>query len=132
MQSEEQSSFVLTTQLVLPDSHDFPVLRPEQAVYFPIAGAVVLDLPPPKRRTGSRPGGVLRAAMPEAAVDEDGDVKPRENKIGFHPASAPWFGFLILVPCSLGLERKRLSSPPARDAIRSENLNQPQFGALVA
>lgn len=68
MQSEEQASFVLTTQLVLPDSHDFPAFGAEEAVDATVAGLVGLDLLPPESGTGLGPGRVLGAAVPEAAL----------------------------------------------------------------
>lgn len=97
---------------MFPNANYLPSLGFQKPVHFPIPRPVALDLGFPEGGAGSRPGGVLGAAVPETAVDEQGYSQFLKNKIGF-----TW---------QLG------TSSPARDAIRPENLNQSQFGALVA
>lgn len=61
--------------LVLPDPHARPALRGESPVGVAVAAAVRLDLFAPPRRVRARLTRVLRAPVPEAAVDEHGDAR---------------------------------------------------------
>ena len=85
--------------------------------------------------------------MPEAAVDEDGGAEPGEDEVGVDAGDASqvighgsWVigsGNPGLGTCHFALgpsrgERQRAAPSPARDAMRPENLNQPQLGGFVA
>ena len=72
---------------------------------------------------GLRFGGVERAAVPAAAVDEAGEAVRTENEIGFHAKR------LQLQTCNFPLERS--SSPPAGDAVRAEERDEAQLGAAL-
>jgi hypothetical protein len=68
--------------LVLPHPHGQPTLLPQPPVGVSIALAVSLELVPPPVRVRSREGGVLRTQVPEAPVDEDGDLRGTEDDVG--------------------------------------------------
>ena len=85
------------------------------------------------------------AAVPEAAVDEHGDVEPGKDKVRANPAGGAdtsqglgprvWglgFGTWTFRLGTSRSERQRTPPPPSRDAIRPENLDQAQFGGFVA
>lgn len=97
---------------MLPDAEDGPAAFPQGGIYATVAGLVARDLGQPEGGAGPRPGGVFRAAVPEAAVDEDGGFQPRKNEV--------WFA------------RKCGTPSPPRDAVCPKNLNQSQLSAPVA
>ena len=67
---------------MLPDADDFPSLLPELAVDAFVPGYVVLTLFIPEGAVGFGAGKALGAAMPEASVDENGELLSRKGKIG--------------------------------------------------
>ncbi len=67
---------------MLPDADDFPSLPAELALDALIAGHVLLAFTVPKCAVGFGAGVALWAAVPEAAVDEDGDLVLGEGKVG--------------------------------------------------
>lgn len=78
--------------LVLPETKDDPAEGYEELVVLPVSAHVAAELGLPKRgvRRGHR--RVLRAAMPEAPVDEHGDTPLREDDVrpgGCPPARDP-------------------------------------------
>lgn len=68
--------------LMLPDAHHRPAGFAKRCVYPSIPGDVCLELRAPELRVGLRPGRVLRTAMPEAAIDVDGDPLLQEHEVG--------------------------------------------------
>lgn len=111
-QLREEPALVLAGQLVLPNPEDTPASRIQCAVDSPVAGLVSRNLLAPERGVGLRLGRVPRAAVPETTVDEDGGAEQREDEVR--------------------AARQLGASAPAGDAVRPENLDQPQLGALVA
>jgi len=97
---------------MLPHAHYLPAASAQGAVYAPIPGPVALDLLPPEGGVGFGTRGVPGATMPEAAVHKYCGLNLRENEVRF--------------------AREFRTAAPARDPTRTENLNQSQFGALVA
>jgi len=119
-----------------------------------VAGLVAEKLLQPEFRAVLGPGRVFRATMPETAVYKHDDAEPGEDEVGADPASgadaSQGFGSRVSGLGSgswgLGIQSsvprrqtpeprpyaQSASSPPADDAIRPENLNQPQFGVLIA
>jgi hypothetical protein len=65
-----------------------------------VAVDVSLELGQPVARVLARSSSVERAAMPEAAVDEDGDPTPRENDVRTNPDPAGVDKVIDLVPRS--------------------------------
>jgi len=78
----------------------------------------------PKGRVGLGLGGVERAAVPEAAVDENGEFARTEDEVGFYAE------FLQLQTFNFPLERS--SPPPAGDAVGAKDRDEPQLGGRVA
>lgn len=115
-----QFCFVPTAEFVFPNTNYPPAASAQGAVYAAVAGPVAFDLGFPEFRAGLGPGGVLRPAVPEAAVHKDGGLQFRKDKVGFDPER------LQLRTSNFPLERSSSSLP--RDAIRPENLDQPQLG----
>ena len=68
---------------------------------------------PPADGVGFRLRGVEWAAVPAAAVDEDGQALRSENEVRVHLEG------LHLQPCNFPLERS--SSPPAGDAVGAKD-----------
>jgi hypothetical protein len=68
--------------VVLPDPQDCPARGDESSVICAIALDVSLQLLPPILAVGHRLKSMHRAAMPEAAVDEDRDASPTEHQVG--------------------------------------------------
>ena len=99
-QPSEQSRLVLPGQLMLPDPNYFPALGAEGAGDEFIAGLVAGDFLAPEFRVMLRLRAVDRAAVPEAAVDEDRQMQFEENEIRF--------------------ARELRSAPPAGDAVRTK------------
>jgi predicted nucleic acid-binding protein len=73
---------VFRRQRVLPDANHSPQFLPQQPRLCAVACTISLDLRAPKRGVIFRPGGVLRAAVEKAAVDEHGDAVRRKHKVG--------------------------------------------------
>lgn len=70
--------------VVLPDSYDRPASRGEAEVHFSISGLVSFELGLPVVAVRLRSSSVLGTAVPEATVDEDGDLLPGEYDIRLH------------------------------------------------
>jgi hypothetical protein len=68
--------------LMFPDPDDRPAGGSQPAVRVSVTLDVPLDLAAPPRRIVPRPGDVVRASMPEASVDEDGDFQPSKHHVG--------------------------------------------------
>jgi hypothetical protein len=71
--------------LMRPDANDTPTRGTQASIGIRVSGAVGLDFVTPKLRVALWPGGVLRATVPEAAIDEDGDSGAGKNDIGDPP-----------------------------------------------
>src|ERR1017187_249522 len=69
---------------MLPTSDDRPTSDRQRPVDPTIALNVASELFFPKHRVGLGTRRVFWAAMPEAAVDEDGDASPRKQQINTH------------------------------------------------
>ena len=68
--------------------------------------------------------GVAWAAVPAAAVDEDGSALRSEHEVWVHPEG------LHLQPCNFPLERS--SPPPAGDAVGAKDRDEPPLGGRNA
>src|SRR5687768_4064162 len=97
---------------MLPNANHGPAASAQSAVYAAVASLVAGDLGQPECRAGCRPSGVLGAAVPEASIHKHRGLQLGENEV--------WFAGQFRSPS------------PADDATRTENLNQPQLGVLVA
>lgn len=111
-QAADELRFIAPPQFVLPDTDHRPAASAQRTINAAVAGLVGGDLVPPERGVGLRLGRVPRAAVPETTVDEDGGAEQREDEVR--------------------AARQLGASAPAGDAVRPENLDQPQLGALVA
>ena len=111
-------------ELVAPDAEDGPAASAEGARDEAVAGAVGGNLVAPEGRVGLGPGGVERAAVPETAVDEDGESACAEDEVGFY---AEFF-----LPQAFNFPLERSSSPPAGDAVGAKDRDEPQLGGRVA
>lgn len=67
---------------VLPEAQDEPALAHEVRVGLAIPLDIASQLSPPPGCVADRLGRVVRASMPEAPVDEDGDARAREEDVG--------------------------------------------------
>jgi hypothetical protein len=68
---------------VLPEAEDRPALPAQRPGDEPIPGLIAGQLFQPKLRVVPRLRRMLRAAVPEAAVNEDGEFQFGEKEIGF-------------------------------------------------
>jgi hypothetical protein len=71
--------------LMRPYANDTPTRSTEASIGVRISGAIGFDFITPKLRVALRPGGVLRAPMPETAIDEDGDSDTGKHDVGDAP-----------------------------------------------
>ncbi len=67
---------------MLPDSDADPTGFGEALIGVAVSGSVVGDLAGPERSVGGCDGVVLGTAVPEAAVDENGDAGGGEHHVG--------------------------------------------------
>jgi len=67
----------------LPDANDSPALPTECARHAKIAAPIVFDLRSPERDVRCRDRPALGASVPEASVDEDGDLSSRPSEVRF-------------------------------------------------
>ena len=67
---------------MLPDSNNRPTSAGQQSVRLGISFNVASELGLPPIAIGGWHAAVLGAAMPEAAIDENGDLAPREHNVG--------------------------------------------------
>lgn len=142
---------MLLGELVLPETQHAPAASAKLAGDKPVAGLVGGDLPAPEFRVLFGLGGVERAAVPEAAVDEDGDAELGENEVGADAEGEPgWadggetspsFRYGQGLGRSGSAERFRGSTgrgaddrdaPPAGDAESAKDGDAPQLGGGVA
>ena len=100
----KEQGFVLSLQRVLPDADHPPAESEQEAVHLPIAGFVASNLRQPKLGVGLGLGRVFWTPMPETTVNKHGKALLGENKIRF--------------------ARQLGATPPDRDRVRLENLNQ--------
>lgn len=68
--------------LVLPDPHGQPTGRDQEFICLPISLNIAFQLGSPVAGVGLGIGGVVGAAMPKAAVDEDGHACGAEDDVG--------------------------------------------------
>jgi len=68
-------------QVVFPDARNAPTKALEFAVYAPVAGAVGLEFPPPEGAIVGRLAVMPWAAVPEAAVNKNGQAGCGKDKI---------------------------------------------------
>jgi len=99
-------------QVVLPQPDDGPACGAEGAFDIVVALSVAAEFGEPVCAVAARLAAVLRATMPEAAVNEDGEALAPKDEIGM-----AWHG---------------LVSAPAGDAGSAEDGNQLQLGGFVA
>lgn len=74
--------------LVFPEAQDGPALCREVFGGLQVAGHVPVELGAPPVGVGLGTGGVLGAAVPEAAVEEDGDPGAAEEYVDGPPGHA--------------------------------------------
>jgi hypothetical protein len=98
-------------QGVLPDADDFPSLPAELAGDAAIAGHVGLPFAVPEGAVGFGAGVALGAAVPEASIDEDGDLLLGEREVG--------------------LSGQRKMPSPASDLVSLQERQQRLLGCLV-
>lgn len=78
----------LDRRLVFPSAHNDPPKGMELLVGVAIPCDVAIQLGSPVRRVGARIGSVLRAPVPEAPVDEDGELMSSEHDVRLSPPTA--------------------------------------------
>ena len=83
-QASHEAGFAFAGQLMFPDAEDAPAEGAEGAGDEAVAGAVAGNFFAPELGILLGLGGVERAAVPEAAVDEDGEAVGPEDEVGFH------------------------------------------------
>lgn len=108
----EKPVLVFLRQFMLPDAKNTPALRAEGPGHEAITSLIAGKFFPPERGVVPRFRGVHGAAVPEAAVDEDREFQFGKNKV--------WFA------------EQRSVSPPACDAVRTENRDQTQLGVAIS
>lgn len=69
-------------RLMLPDTNHSPPVSLQGSSMAPVTSTVLGDLRLPVGAIGGRKGAVLWAAMPEADIDEDGDLATGKDEIG--------------------------------------------------
>ena len=97
---------------MFPNAQDSPAAPTQGPVYQPVARAVAIQLPPPKRAIALGHPAMLWATMPEATIHKNRQAGRAENEIG--------------------LAKQGLPPPPAGKAVSPEDLGQSQFGVPVA
>lgn len=107
----EEAGEVFAGEFVLPDAKDAPAGFAERAVDEAISGLIAGDFGEPEFRVLLGLCAVDRAAVPEAAVDEDGEAKFGKNEIGF--------------------TGEPTVSPPAGDADSTHDRDQTELGVFV-
>ncbi len=103
-EAADEAGFVFASELVLPHAKDAPAERAEGAGDEAVAGAVGGKLFTPEGGVGFGRRGVERAAVPEAAVDEDGEFEGRKSDENFADRSS-----LIVVSVVNGRWRRLVS-----------------------
>ncbi len=103
--------FVLSSERMLPNSHNTPSSFSERARYDSIAFLIPDNFYPPKLRVILWPGRMGWAAMPETSVNKHDNFFARKNKIRFSGEEMP-------------------PSPPG-NLVGPKNRDKPQFSVLV-
>ena len=81
------------------------------------------DILPPEGGVGLGPDGVERAVMPEAAVDEIGELVCMENEVGLYPEDSPF--------CAVGRQPERNAAAPDGGAVGAHGRHQSPLYVLV-
>ena len=68
--------------LVLPHSYHYPARFLKGAAVAMVTGGVRVELGSPPVCVRLRSDRMLRTTMPEAAIHEDGDLRPRQDNVG--------------------------------------------------
>jgi len=66
---------------MLPKTKDSPASACQTLIRVPISTPVAIDLLAPPRCVCFRPSSVRRTAVPEAAIDEDGNSRAQERNV---------------------------------------------------
>lgn len=98
--------------VVFPNAEDAPASLAEKAINPAVPGLVGGELFPPERATNRRESGVPGTAVPEAAVNEDGQT--------------------TFWKCEVGRAGNFQVTPPAGNMMAAEQLHQGKLGVLVA
>ena len=88
----EEEAPVLADQLVLQNSNHLPAEFAQRAIHFAVTRLAAGKLHAPELRVLPRLRDAERAAVPKAAVDEDGEATGAENEVGLTeqlPVAAP-------------------------------------------
>jgi hypothetical protein len=107
---------------VLPDPPDQPALLRQRLVHALVAFGVRRELRRPVGDVALRHSAVLRAGMPEAAVEEHGDLGPGEDDVRMHAYLARPDEEVLPKPKTPGVqlgpksELSRSVAPPVRNA----------------
>ena len=94
-------------QFMLPEAQHPPADLAQGFRHGSIASLIPSDFGIPELLAGLRPAKVLGAAMPEAAIDEDGESFSPKDEVGPHGLGVflvPRFKFGVLPPRNSGLE----------------------------
>lgn len=75
---------------VLPDPDHFPPGLHEKSIGLLVPASISSDLVRPELRVCDRHGVVLRASVPEAAIDEDSHLRPGEDQVGGSANPGKW------------------------------------------
>lgn len=109
---------------MLPKPKNTPSALFQALGHLGIAGLISRNFGVPELLPRLRPAKVLRAAVPEAAIDENGDLLRPEDEIRAH-------GFPDGRFAGARVANRDLPAPSG-DALRTKHGAQPQLGVLVA
>jgi hypothetical protein len=99
-------------KVVLPNPHDPPAGSAQRAAHQTVSGLIGCQLLRPEWPVAPWHGGVFRATVPKAAVDENGNSETGKREVG--------------------LSKVCLMPAPAGNAMLAENFSQDQFGIFVS
>jgi hypothetical protein len=110
-----------SSQLVLPEAKDFPVLATQRSIYKPVARTIYPELVEPEFPVRCRRSSMYWTTMPEATINENCDTLRLEYEV--------WLDRLpTRLACVLGVQQlyRRVTSP-AGNSLRSKDDHEPNL-----
>ena len=133
MEAAEEAGVAFAGEVVLPETQDAPAGAAQGPVDEAVAGVVGGEFLFPEGRVAPGLGAVDGAAVPETAIDKDGEAQLGKDEIGsdMKGRAALLRRLEVWAARQHGPTTNFEMAPPAGDFLGAEEVGQHDFGVLV-